>query len=228
MAYDLESIPPNRSWSSKGSTYESWVPHAIPNLPKDVVIKEWEQFAVGTHGMLRRARLKGKDFDKIYCLKLFSEEYRDEYEREEYAYSLLIHRGVHHCIPAVYWKAELPLTTWEGATPSGLEEDSNTLYCGLVMEYFDDVQIVNFETINLPTAEAVARSLAKLHQARVRHGDFTNDNILLVRQSENVRIVFIDFSCAWVNTYRRPLQQEWSGFMATLKARMVGQCNYFY
>ena len=115
LGYDLDSLPP-RSSVSLGSrlSYDSLVPHTIPDLPDDVVIKEWEYIASGTHGQIRKILVQHGEVEEILCLKLFSDRWEEEYFREVYAYAFMIHQRVKHCISHVYWKGEFPLSRWGG------------------------------------------------------------------------------------------------------------------
>jgi len=158
-------LPPSRaSVFSRPSTYESWVPHGLPQLPEDVIILDWREVASGTHGTVRRAMIQQDGVEKIVCVKLFTEECAEEYDREAYAYEMLIHRQVKRCIPEVYWKGSFPLSRWNGDIGSHNENDH--IYHGLVMEYFDDFKELDFSRIDIATAEAVGRALIRIHGAR--------------------------------------------------------------
>lgn len=167
--------------------------------------------------------MKYPGFDGTVCLKLFSEEWKDAYEREAAAYALMIHRGVKRCIPTVYWVGELSLSQWNGKErkEEDGDEHDNEIYYGIVMEYFENFREVDFESIDLPTAMAVARALNRIHEARIYHGDMEERNILLVRESRVVRAVWIDFSCAWINAYGTTLDREWGSLMAEFDFRGV-------
>jgi len=239
LGYDLESLPPRSSVSSRSLSYDSLVPRNIPDLPDDVVIKEWSYLATGTHGQVRKIVIQHGDVEEVLCLKLFSERWEEEYHREVYAYAFLIHHQVKNCIPQVYWKGELPLSRWGGGpAPPGdgeIEEwygDSEAasnqnssgerIYYGIVMEYFDDFREIDYSKLNVQTGEAVARALSRIHEARILHGDIAERNILLVRKSGKVRPVWIDFSCSWINAYGYPLDREWGAFIQEFYQYAVG------
>jgi hypothetical protein len=214
MGYDLETLRPLSEISSRPSSFKSWEPYDLPDIPGDLFIGDWSHLASGTHGSVRKVHMRFGNFDGIFCLKLFSEEWKDAYEREVDAYSLMIHRKVKRCIPEVYFKGALSLSSWNGNQHHSQrnsatldEEDEN--YYGIVMEYFDDFREVDFEKLDVDTAIAVVKALTRIHQARIRHGDLQEQNILLVRQAGIVRIVWIDFSCAWINAYGGTLDREW-------------------
>jgi hypothetical protein len=213
-------LPPSRaSVFSRPSTYESWIPHGLPQLPEDVIILDWREVASGTHGTIRRAMIQQDGVEKVVCLKLFTEECAEEYDREAYAYEMLIHRQVKRCIPEVYWKGSFPLSRWNGDIGSNNENDD--IYHGLVMEYFDDFKELDFSRIDIATAEAVGLALIKIHEARTVHGDLAERNILLVREAGAVRPVWVDFSCADVNVFPLLLNAEWGGFIVELRKNMV-------
>ena len=150
---------------------------------------------------------------------MYQEEWKAAYEREAYAYALLAYRGVRRCIPEVYWKGELPKWRWNGG--HGEFNDPNGLLYGLVMEWFEDCQQVEFSTLDIPTAEAIGRALDRVHAARVMHGDLQGQNILLVREHKAVRVVLIDFSVAWLNCHHWNVDNEYDGFLGKLLHRMV-------
>lgn len=225
----IESLPSVASVASRASSYESWVPHELPNIPNNLVIKDWSEIATGTHGTVRKVQTEHEGVDRIVCVKLFSEEWKDAYEREASAYALMMHRGVRRCIPEVYWKGALPISQWNGEQPvgSGLDESKSEgeldMYYGLVMEYFDDFKEIRFDRIDIRTAEAVGRALVRIHEARVLHDDMAERNILLVRHSGGIRAVWIDFSCAWVDAYATTMDDEWNSFLYYLGQGMVNQ-----
>ena len=227
MGRELELPPSPRSISSRPSSYESWVPYALPTVPEDLVIKEWRQVASGTHGSVRRAVIQHDGVEEVVCIKLFTEEWKEEYEREALAYALLIHRRVERCIPRVYWKGSFPMSRWNGDHSSGKHSDQEEIRHGLIMEYFDDFREIDFSRIDLPTADAVGRALIRIHEARVMHGDMAERNILLVRQSGVIRPVWIDFTCAWINVFPETLEREWENYMAELDMNMVHPNSMF-
>src|ERR1700737_1659205 len=220
----LETLPSIAS-VSRGSSYESWVPYALPNVPKKLVIKDWIQTGSGTHGTVRKVLIEHAGVERYVCMKLFSEEWKPAFEREALAYAFLIHRGVQRCIPKVYWKGAFPIWRWNGDQPEasdtyGLEsEEPAEIYYGLVMEYFDDFKELEFDCIDVSTAKAVAYALIRIHEARVMHEDLAERNILLVRQSGAIRVVLVDFSCSWVNVFPEVMEEhEWGGFLSVLES----------
>jgi serine/threonine protein kinase len=195
---DLESLASISSWSSKPSSYESWVPFAIPNIPDELSIVEWTVIGEGSHGQVRKIRTQTNGDLTTLCLKLFNQEWKDAYERELGAYTLLIHRGVRRCIPNVYYSCEWPRWKWDGAQPDDYSyvDRDETLY-GLVMEYFEDCEEIDLKRVDLHTIEMLGKTLDLIQEAGVIHRDYEERNILLVREAGKVRIVWIDFSCAW-------------------------------
>jgi Lipopolysaccharide kinase (Kdo/WaaP) family len=235
LDYKIESLPSVKSWS-RSSGYQSWVPDDLAGIPKDLVIKEWSEVAKGTHGLVRKMRIEHGGFESVVCCKLFTEKWKDEYEREVKAYGFLYHRKVQRCIPRVFWKGDMPVWWWNGsssppASPVSSENGdspsltnsskSDKVYYGIVMEYFDDYQELDWSRLDIPTAEAVGRALTRVHSARVMHGDMEERNILLVRESGSVRVVLIDFTCAWLNAYPEALDEEWGFFLFDLVENMV-------
>jgi hypothetical protein len=134
-------------------------------------------------------------------------------------------------IPQVYWKGAFPISSWGGGerppgdddivkdwdddsqASSNRQSEEERIYYGIVMEYFDDFREVDYSKLDLQTAEAVARALCRVHEARIRHGDIAERNILLVRKLGIVRAVWIDYSCSWINAYGSTLDAEWGAFM---------------
>jgi hypothetical protein len=97
---------------------------------------------------------------------------------------------------------------------SNQRSEEGRIYYGIVMEYFDDFRELDYSNVDLQTAEAVARALCRVHEARILHGDTAERNILLVRKFGVVRAVWIDYSCSWINAYGATLDSEWGSFMA--------------
>jgi hypothetical protein len=183
------------------------------------VFKEWRLLAVGTHGSVRRARIQNNDFDGFVCVKLFTEEWKEAYEREVNAYELMYHRGVTGCVPRVYWKGALPESRWNGGIES--DSDDGVILYGLVMEFFDDCREVDFSKIGVTTAEAIGRALKRIHDGRVAHSDIAERNVLLVRQAGKIRVVWIDFSCAWVGASDTVLDNDWAGLAFYIHRALV-------
>ena len=152
----------------------------------------------------------------------------------------MIHQKVKHCIPQVYWKGAFPISRWGGGAPppgdddivkdrdddsegsSDQQSEEERIYYGIVMEYLDDFREVDYSKLDLPTAEAVARTLCRVHEARIMHGDCYERNILLVRKFGIVRVVWIDYSCSWINAYGTALDGEWESLMVDFYENTVG------
>lgn len=220
---ELESLPSLATWSSKASSYESWVPYEIPDFPDDATIEEWSIAAEGAHGQIRKVRTLRNGKERVACFKLFNSDEIDAYHRELNAYALLIHRGVKRCIPQVYFKREWPRWKWDGNQVDfyGVHDRDEILY-GIVMEYFEDFQEIEMRKADLHTAELLGKTFERILDAGVIHNDIEERNILLVRESGNVRIVWIDFSCAWSGTiYLATRSSEWDMFRGFLRETMV-------
>jgi hypothetical protein len=213
----IQSLP-SLSSVSKGSSYQSWIPYDIPELPKHIIIENWSLITAGTNISIRKIQFH-RDGEKRYaCLKLFKSERKESYDRESSAYALLIHRGVRQCIPSVRWKGAFPLSHWEGRHAPSKEEE---IQYGLVMEYFEDYDQVEFSNLGVLAAEAIGRALGRIHEARVGHGDIDGRNTLFVREAESVRVVWMDFSFAWVHASEEVMAMEWDAFVAKLEFNMV-------
>lgn len=205
------------SWSSWSSS-DSWVPDELPDLPEDLQILEWQQVASGTHGTIRRVKIRYQGSEEVVCIKLFGEEWKAEYERETKSYALMAYRGIRRCIPIVYWKGGLPMSRWNRDETT---DDLDEIQYGLVMEWFDDYQEVDYSLLDIPTALAIGRCLDRVHAARIKHGDLQGHNILLVRENGAARVVLIDFSCAWLNCHHYTLDNEYDSFLGNLLDEMV-------
>ena len=232
---ELESLPPLSIWPSeaKRSTYESWNPYAIPEIPEDFSIKSWRYITGGAHGQIWRAVVCEGNKISTVCFKLFTEDYHSEqaYYREWCAYALLIHRKVKHCIPKVYYCAVWPRWKWEGEQQSARVKNDpkygeEWLY-GLVMEWFEDSQEIDLRKGNLRLAEVLGQGLERIHEAMVAHRDIEPRNILLTRQSGKLRVVWLDFSSAWCGTqYKFVISQEWLLFRSLLYKYMVNELSH--
>lgn len=179
--------------------------------------------ADGTHGQVRRVRVRKDAVEAVLCLKLFTEEWKDMFERERDAYTLLSHHGVKRCIPEVYFVCEWPRWKFDGNQPDNYStvNKNETLY-GLFMDYFEDCQEIDLKRGTLRLAEVLGKTLTIIHEAGVIHNDLAERNILLVRESGKVRIVWIDFSCAWTGRkFERTRAIEWNTFRGFLYQRMV-------
>ena len=141
MGFEPESLPPLSKTSAYGSSYESWVPYELPDIHHDLVIGEWSHVATGTHGAIRKVHMQFNSFIGEVCLKLFSEDWKDAYDREIAAYALMVHRKIKRCIPTVYFKGTLPISVCNGRSSlecSNTLEGEDEVYHGIVVEYFDD------------------------------------------------------------------------------------------
>ena len=67
----------------------------------------------------------------------------------------------------------------------------------------------------------MGHALMRIHSARVCHNDKSEKNILFVRESGNVRVVIIHFTCAWLDTHSENLEAAWDTFLGGLSFYMV-------
>ena len=200
------------------------MPYEIPDYPDDAIIEEWTVVGEGSHGQVRRVRMRQGDDPAITaCIKLFTEEWHDAYQRELDAYTLMIHRGVKRCIPQVWYKQSWPRWKWDGEQHGDYHEyDQDEILDGLVMEYFEDCREIDMKKADIHLAVALGETLQRIHDAGVVHNDIEERNILLVRESGKIRIVWIDFSCAWSGPdFRPPNPVEWNWFRGFLLDTMV-------
>lgn len=211
-------MPSLSSWSS-GAQKGTWTPKDLPDIPIDLIIERWEEKTSGSHGSIRKAKVRHAGLDSYVCIKLFTEEWKAEYQREAKAYALLAYRGVRRCIPDVYWKGAMPLAWWNG--DKNALSDSNEIRYGLVMEWLDVDHEVDFATLDIRTAEVLGHAIDQIHTAKVLHDDLQEGNILLVRESGKLRLVIIDFSCCWLNPHRDRLEEEYQDFLGSLIHKMV-------
>jgi len=109
------------------------------------------------------------------------------------------------------FKGSLPTSRWDGAQ---CRTDGSQVLHGLVMEYFPDCVEVEYSLFDIPTFKEMLEGLRRIHKGRVRHGDLKEDNILLVREQGKVRVVWIDFSCAWVDRAGAVLEREFRSAVA--------------
>lgn len=197
----------------------------LPNFPDDTVIFSWEIIGEGGHGQVRKAEVGREGQMATAAIKLFNGKFRDAYERERDAYTLLTHRRVRRCIPEVYHHAEWPRWKWDGLQPDNYEDvDRDELLYGIVMEYFPDCQQIDMKRADLRLADLLALTFQMIMDAGVIHNDIDERNIMIVRESGKARVVWIDFSSAWsgvefLSTYGRSMQ--WDMFRAFLLEEMV-------
>lgn len=219
---DLESLPSLASGASNLSSYDPWKPYEIPEFPDKAEILEWKIVAKGGHGEFRRVRAR-RNREAIFGIKLFTEEWKDAYGRELDAYTLLLHRGVKRCIPEVYYKRVWPRWEWDGQQPDDYEYvDREEILCGIVMEYFEDFQEIDMKRADIHMAEKLLQILELMENVGVLHRDVAERNILLVREADKTRIVFVDFSCAWAGkVYQGPNPIERDMFRGFLVESMV-------
>lgn len=146
------------------------------------------------------------------------------YEHEVQAYMLLIHHGVKRCIPDAYYRRTWPRWRFDGNQPDEYgEDDRDELLHGIFIEYFEDYQELDLSRATVHLAEVLGRTLEMIHQAGVVHNDVAERNILLVREPDTVRVVWIDFSCAWSGPqFKRTRAMEWNSFRGLLYQKMVG------
>ena len=152
------------------------------------------------------------------------------YDREKAAYTLLSHHGVKRCIPEVYFVEEWPRWKFDGEQPDNysMVNREEILY-GLFMDYFEDCQEIDMKRATLHLAEVVGKTLGMIHEAGVIHNDIAERNILLVREDGRVRVVWIDFSCAWTGRqFEHTRSIEWRTFRGFIFQRMVKDpCTHF-
>jgi tRNA A-37 threonylcarbamoyl transferase component Bud32 len=91
------------------------------------------------------------------------------------------------------------------------------------MEYFEDFEAVNLSKASVRLAEVMGQTLEMIHGTGVVHGDIAERNILLVRENGMVRVVWIDFSCAWAGRQYldTATDMEWNKFRDLLDKGMV-------
>jgi len=165
----------------------------------------------------------------VFCLKLFVRDEYHSYEREVNAYAYLNQRGVKRCIPLVYYRRAWPRWRWDGAQPDDYNEhDRDEILYGIVMEFFEDCQEIDMRKADIRTAQVLAQSLERIHEALVVHRDIEERNILVLREAGKQRIVFIDFSSAWLGFAFKPTRSlEWNEFRAFLYENIV-HLQYIY
>ena len=183
------------------------------------MIKDWTKVSEGAHGTIRKVHVLYNGFDGYVCIKLYTEQWKDAYVRESSAYALLVHRGIKRCIPEIHYAGELSRSRWDGEQPEYTNPDE-ILY-GIVMEFFEDCEELDLRRLTLPLAEVIARALRQIHEARVLHNDLAERNILLVRESGQIRVVWVDFSCAWSGKMGRPLLWEYRGLVGMFSKALV-------
>jgi hypothetical protein len=182
-------------------------------------VLEWTNIGQGAHGSIRKARIRWGGNESCVCLKLFTDEWKAAYERESWSYEVLQFRGVERCIPDVYWKGSFPASKW-GNTGSHSGEEEPILH-GIVMEFLEDCREIEFSRVKMPMGLQIARALRNVHKAHIRHGDTDENNLLIVRDTNKLRPVWIDFSCAWVLVSRKTLDTEYGDFVAEMLNKMV-------
>ena len=77
--------------------------------------------------------------------------------------------------------------------------DDGTPAAALILEYISNAETLSMDNITLGRADLTMRSLSRIHGSYVQHGDcdFNLSNILLVREGDSERIVFVDFDHAF-------------------------------
>lgn len=190
---------------------------------------EWQRIAEGAHGQVRGIRTK-LDSETIFCLKLFREDDEDAYRREIHAYVVMKEKGLKRCIPTPYFTAIWPRWKWDGEQPDDYSTlDREEILYGIVMEFFEDCQEIDLKRVNLKMAGALLRTLDMMHETGVYHRDIEDRNILLVKEEGQVRVVWIDFSSAWIGLqYGRSQARDWNDLRAILVENMVDHSFSIY
>jgi tRNA A-37 threonylcarbamoyl transferase component Bud32 len=90
------------------------------------------------------------------------------------------------------------------------------------MEFFEDCHEISLRKADVRLAESLGRALERIHRAMVVHRDIEERNILLVRESGEVRVVWIDFSSAWCGlAFEKRTAMEWNLFRNFLYGHLV-------
>jgi len=219
----FESLPSISTVSSIHSSQSFWTRQPIPSFPDEAVIDEWTSIGEGGHGEVRRAKVHiGKKQD-VFCIKLFPVDSREAFIRERDAYTLMTYQRLRRFIPQVYYQGQLPRWRWDGNQPDDYEMyNRNEIIFGLFMEFFEDCQQIDMRRVDLRIADVMARSFERILYSGVIHNDIEERNILLVREGGFLRVVWIDFSCAWSGEVNwRTAQIEWDTFCGFLLEHMV-------
>ena len=233
--FQIEPCPPVDQKPSLRPGYNKWKATPLPKFPVDASIINWKYITEGAHGQVRKITFtqKPQGKEQVACLKLFKPDWPDAFERERDAYALLLHRGVHRCIPKILFQGQLPQWKWNGQTgpkPKDEEDDeeddeeNETLVGGIVMEWFEGCQRVKFERMKVPMLQVLGQTLKRILDAGVAHRDIEERNILLVRdpQTATFRLVWIDFSEAWSGRkHMRDCVYDWARFRQIVKFETV-------
>jgi serine/threonine protein kinase len=201
------------SWSWNQTRPPEWDVESLPPVPDDLVIKDWVDIAKGTHGVIRKVRVERNNSETYLCFKLFTDEWSEEYEREALAYEIMQFRGVEDCIPTVYFKGSHPTSRWEGREAS---TEVDPILHGLVMEFFENCREIQWSQVKVSMALHIARALRNIHKAHIIHGDMDESNLLVVREADKIRPVWIDFSCARIKAYPEQIEQIYRGFVGRM------------
>jgi len=165
----------------------------------------------GTHARIYRAIATDKSgVQSIRCLKIFGTDWMTPFNLECTAYAYLIQSQVDTAkegvIPKVYGWSRRTLYDW--GVNERRSSDREDTYYGIAMEWIEGACHLSENNATIELAANLVIGLAKIHEAKVLHGDLFSRNMLVVPDTE--RAVWIDFSCARIRERAVIYEQEFA------------------
>jgi serine/threonine protein kinase len=145
----------------------------------------------------------------IAALKIFSERWKEKYEKEVRSYEFLEHFSVWGVVPVAYgcdkdWKSErLHGVLGDALAPTSSLRSPVSV---IMLEYIADSAPLSTDNVNWTICKETLRGLDLIHSAQVLHHDIGERNLLIVTSTG--RVVWIDFSSSYINPDDMEIWQE--------------------
>jgi len=172
----------------------------LPRIPKAVKFSNAKLIGSGVHSEVYSVSAIYRKRTVIAALKIFSERWKEKFDKEVHSYEFLEHFSVWGVIPIAYgcdrdWSSErLHEVLGDALVPTSSLRSPVSV---LMLEYIADSAPLSTENVNWRVCKEALRGLDLIHSAQVLHHDVGERNLLIVPSTG--RVVWIDFSSSYIN-----------------------------
>ena len=180
-----------------GKHHASLNQETIPPLlliPQATKYEGAEMIGRGAHSEVYKVRVNLEGQIRDVVLKIFSTQWKEEFEAEVNAYERLLHGNIYGVVAEALgcdrgWDNPKLLDVLKCGIPPW--SNLRTPVSALMLEYIEDAVPVSSVNVDYEICKEAMRGINLIHSVRVLHHDVGEENILLTPSG---RIVWIDFS----------------------------------
>jgi len=199
----------------------------LPRIPKAVKFRNAQFIGSGVHSEVYSFSVTYLRHRVTVALKIFSETWKEKFEREVHSYEFLEHSSVSGVVPVAYgcdrdWNHE----KLREVLGTALVQTSSlqTPVSVIMLEFIADSAPLSADNITWRICKEVLRGLDLIHSAQVLHHDIGQRNILVVPSTG--RVVWIDFSSSYINPNDMEIWHERKVGYGLLYQDVVGRLRW--